>query len=247
MRPVVLTIAGADPTGGAGIQADLRTFEALGCRGTSAITALTLQDDEGVHGWEAVSARVVRAQVAAVLRGFRPAAAKTGMLGTAAIVGAVTEELRERGPRFLVVDPVLVSSSGADLLEPAGLEALRERLLPIATLVTPNRAEAERLSGMPIASEDDAVRAGEAIRRLGAQAVVVTGGHLPGSPTDVLVTVDGPTRFPGARIDGPDVHGTGCVFSAAVTARLAAGADLSGAVAEAKRHTLRTLRGELAG
>jgi len=245
VRPLVLTIAGSDPTGGAGLQADLRTFEALRCRGASVVTAITVQDSSGVHAWEAPSAGIVRTQLAAVLSDLGPVAAKTGMLATAAIVRTVAEELRSRPPRFLVVDPVLVSSSGRPLLEDAGIGALVESLLPLATLVTPNVAEAERLSGTRIASVDDAERAASDLRRTGATAVVVTGGHLP-EPTDVLVTAEGTRRIRGERIPGPDVHGTGCVFSAAVAAALATGAALPDAVLAAKEHTARLIRGELA-
>jgi hydroxymethylpyrimidine/phosphomethylpyrimidine kinase len=246
MRPTTLTIAGADPTGGAGIQADLRTFEALGCRGTSAITAITVQDSDGVHGWEAVPVAVVRAQVETVLRDLAPVAVKTGMLATSDIVVAVADALRARAPDFVVVDPVLVSSSGYELLEENGIAALRTELLPLASLVTPNVPEAERLSGIRIETADDAVRAGDLIRQLGADAVLVTGGHLPGEPTDVLVTAGGDERFAGERVGGPDVHGTGCVFSAAAAAALAGGAALPEAIADAKRFTARLLRGELA-
>lgn len=240
MRPAALTIAGADPTGGAGIQADLRTFEALGCRGTSAVTAITVQDSRGVHRWEPVTAELVRAQVAAVLRDAQPAAVKTGMLATAAIVEAVAGELRGREPA-IVVDPVLVSSSGLALLEEGGIDALRDALVPLATVVTPNVPEAERLSGVAIRTVEDSERAAVAIRRLGAAAVVVKGGHLAGAPVDVVVTADGAMRFAGDRIDA-HVHGTGCVFSAAIAAGLARRAALPEAVAAAKRHAERVIR-----
>jgi hydroxymethylpyrimidine/phosphomethylpyrimidine kinase len=238
MTPTILTIAGSDPTGGAGIQADLRTAAELGCRGASAVTAITVQDSRGVHGWEPVSADLVRQQVRTILRDFEPGAVKTGMLATAEIVEVVAEEIRREATRVLVVDPVLVSSSGAPLLQEGGLEALRRELLPLATLVTPNVDEARRLSGLPVESADDAGRAAAAIRDLGAAAVVVTGGHLEEEPgTDVLVTGDGVTRFAPERVEGRDAHGTGCVFSAAIACGLARGESLEEAVEGAKRLT----------
>ncbi|MGH2570759.1 MAG: bifunctional hydroxymethylpyrimidine kinase/phosphomethylpyrimidine kinase, partial [bacterium] len=179
--------------------------------------------------------------VAAVLRDAPHAAVKTGMLATAAIVGAVVAELRERGPRSLVVDPVLVSSSGFPLLESDAIDALQDRLVPLATVLTPNLPEAERLSGVAIRTAEDAERAAVALRRLGAASVVVTGGHFAGAPIDVLVTADGTTRFAGERISA-DVHGTGCVFSAAIAAGLARGAGLAEAVEGAKRYTERVIR-----
>jgi hydroxymethylpyrimidine/phosphomethylpyrimidine kinase len=205
------------------------------------VTAITVQDSGGVRDWEPVAPALVRAQVVAVLRDAPQAAVKTGMLATGSIVEAVAAELRERGPRSLVVDPVLVSSSGFPLLESDGIDALRERLVPLATVITPNLSEAERLSGVAIRTAEDAERAAAALRRLGAASVVVTGGHFGGAPIDVLVTADGTTRFEGERI-GADVHGTGCVFSAAIAAGLARGAGLAEAVEEAKRHTERVIR-----
>jgi len=241
-RPVALSVAGSDSGGGAGIVADAATFTAHGVWPTVAVTAVTAQDTAGVHAVQVVDADVVAAQVDAVCRDIRPDAAKTGMLGTAAVVEAVAAALaRARLP--LVVDPVLRATSGAELLDGEACHVLLHRLLPLATLVTPNLAEAAALTGLPVQDRRGMVAAGRALLGAGAGAVLVTGGHLPGGvAADCLVTADGHRWFTGDRIDAPGAHGTGCVLSAAVTARLARGEDVAGAVAGARRFVRRAIR-----
>ncbi len=240
--PVALSVAGSDSGGGAGIVADAATFRAHGVWPTVAVTAVTAQDTVAVRAVQVIDADVVAAQVDAVCRDIHPDAAKTGMLGTAAVVEAVAEALARARPP-LVVDPVLRATSGAELLPSAACRALLERLLPLATLVTPNLAEAAALTGLPVADRPAMVEAGRALLGTGARAVLVTGGHLPGGVVaDCLVTPDGHRWFAGPRIDAPGAHGTGCVLSAAVTARLARGEDLLDAVGGARRFVRRAIR-----
>ncbi len=233
---VALTVAGSDPGGGAGLQADLKTFAALGVYGASAVTALTVQDTTGVHAVHAVDPDVVAAQVRAVLADLEPAAAKVGMLGNAAVAAAVADALAGFAP--LVVDPVVRSSSGRALLDDAGLDVLRERLLPGAALATPNVAEAAALLGRtPEEVLEDPAGACRDLLVLGPRAVVLTGGHRPG-PTCVDLYCDGLAleELPAPRVETANTHGTGCTFSAAVAAHLARGEHPDRAVRAAKRY-----------
>src|SRR5438132_5207815 len=184
--PVALTIAGSDPSGGAGIQADLATFAAFGIHGASVVTALTAQNTRGVRAVTPVAAEFVRAQLDAVLDDLAVTAAKTGMLHDATTVAVVAERLGTRPLRHLIVDPVMLSTSGEVLLDSAGVEALRDRLLPLAALVTPNLQEAEVLTGKPVRGLADMREAARALVDLGVRAALVTGGHLPGEAVDVL-------------------------------------------------------------
>lgn len=236
---VALTIAGSDSGGGAGIQADLRTFMACGLHGVSAVTAVTAQNDRAITAAYPLPPEMVAAQIDAVSEGFTLDAVKTGMLATAAIVEIVAERLAAIDAP-LIVDPVLVSSSGVALLDDAGVELLATKLLPRAAVVTPNRMEAERLSGIAIASVADAEAAARKIRALGPGAVVITGGHLgDGDATVIDVLSDGtgalhlelPRRRELARR-----HGTGCAHSAALTAALASGRSVVEASREAQRY-----------
>jgi hydroxymethylpyrimidine kinase/phosphomethylpyrimidine kinase len=239
--PVALSVAGSDSGGGAGVVADTATFRAHGVWPTVAITAVTAQNTTGIHDVEVIDADVVRAQIVAVRADIRPDASKTGMLGNAAVVEAVADALE--GVGNLVVDPVLRSTSGTALLAPDAVEALVRRLLPGAALVTPNLAEATALTGLDTSDRAGMARAGAAIRALGASAVLVTGGHLPGRVVaDCLVTAEGARWFEGRRIESPHTHGTGCVLSAAVTARLARGEALADAVAGARQFVRRAIR-----
>ncbi|WP_313695668.1 bifunctional hydroxymethylpyrimidine kinase/phosphomethylpyrimidine kinase [Halorarum halobium] len=231
-RPVALTVAGTDSSGGAGVAADLAAMNACGAFATTAVTAVTAQNTTGVESVHPVPPETVAAQVRAVTADLPVAAAKTGMLGDAATVRAVAESIPAE--LSLVVDPVAVAASGATLLDDDGLVALRDRLLPRATLVTPNVAEAELLTGRAIADVDDAVDAARDLRELGADAAFVTGGHLDGDPVDSFAGPDGTERFAGDRVDTDGTHGTGCTLSAAVAAELAGGASLAEAVAEGK-------------
>ncbi len=244
-RPVALTVAGSDSGGGAGVVADAATFRAHGVWPTVAVTAVTAQDTMGVRAVAVIDPAVVRAQIEAVREDLAPAAVKTGMLGTAAVVEAVAQALVAQ-PN-VVVDPVLRSTSGTDLLEPAARGALVERLLPLAALVTPNLAEAAALSGLEVGGRRDMERAGRALLATGVGAVLVTGGHLPGPvAADCLVTPAGTRWLEGRRIDSPNTHGTGCVLSAAVTARLARGEGLEDAVRGARRFLRRAIRAGVA-
>ncbi len=219
---VVLTIAGSDPSSGAGVQADLKTFAAHGVYGTSAITALTVQNTQGVQSSEPVGPALVAAQIAAVADDFRVAAAKTGMLATAGIVEAVVAEVSRFALPNLVVDPIVVSSSGARLLDEAGVVLLRTSLLPLARVVTPNWSEAEALTGVRVANAADARLAGIALLQMGVRAAVVTGGHATGHDiVDVLVSADGVHELRATRVPGRSTHGTGCAFSASLAAHLA--------------------------
>lgn len=234
MTPVAMTIAGSDPSGGAGLQADLKTFHQHGVYGTSVVTLLTVQNTLGVSAVEVLSSEFVLAQFDAVESDIPPAAAKTGALGDAAIVAAVAE--RTKTCSFpLVVDPVMVSKHGAPLMDEDAVEVLLKKLLPNAFLVTPNLPEAARLSGMDVTDRPAMEEAAGAIARLGVKNVLVKGGHLKGDAVDLLWR-DGEVHWLEAgRVDTRHTHGAGCVLSAAITARLAKGEDLTGAVEGAKR------------
>jgi hydroxymethylpyrimidine/phosphomethylpyrimidine kinase len=234
VRTVALTIAGSDSSGGAGIQADLKTFAAFDVHGASVVTALTAQSTQAVRAVAAVAADFVGAQLDAVLDDLDVAAAKTGMLDRVEVVATVADRLRRRPVPHLVVDPVLVASTGATLLAPAGVDALRTLLLPLATLVTPNLREAETLTGRPVRDVAGMRDAARALVDAGARAALVTGGHLPGDPIDVLHDGRALHELPGVRHPGPSPHGTGCALSAAITARLARGDGLIAAVRTAK-------------
>jgi hydroxymethylpyrimidine/phosphomethylpyrimidine kinase len=231
---IALTIAGSDSGGAAGIQADLKTFQQFGVFGTTVVVALTAQNTLAVRAAEPVSLAMVRAQLEALAEDLPPAALKTGMLANAEIVSLVAAWIKERGWRPLVVDPVMVSTSGHRLLTSQAEVVLRTVLLPLAALVTPNLDEAEILTGAAVRDPAAMERAGAALLRLGAGAALVKGGHLTGGElTDVLVTPGGSRRFVHPRVATSSTHGTGCTLSAAVTAGLALGRDLDPAVSDA--------------
>jgi len=248
-RPCALTVAGSDSGGGAGIQADLKAFMAHGCYGASVITALTAQNTLGVAGIHAPDPEFVALQLRTVLEDIPVAAAKTGMLFSAAIASAVARGLA--GKTFpLVVDPVCVSQSGHALLEPDALVALRDLVLPLADLATPNRPEAEALTGVAIVDRESLFAALERLLSFGSRAVLLKGGHMEaegGRLTDWLAL---PGRDPLAlsvqRVDTPHTHGTGCTLSAAITARLARGESLPDAVRGAQAYLNRALAGGFA-
>jgi len=233
----VMTIAGSDSGGGAGIQADLKTFAALGTYGTSAITALTAQNTRGVLGVSAMSPEFVALQIDAIAVDIGADAVKTGMLANRGIIEAVAAKIIEHGLRPLVVDPVMLAKSGDPLLEPQARDALMERLLPIATVVTPNLPEAEVLCGFPIRDLDDMRRAARAIHARGPRVIVVKGGHLQGSDsTDLFFDGERFEELSGPRVETRNTHGTGCTFASAVAARLARGDSAWDAVRAAKRY-----------
>lgn len=241
-----LTIAGSDSGGGAGIQADLKAFHAHGVFGASVVTAVTAQNTREVRRALDMPVDLVRAQLDAIFNDLDIAAAKTGMLSSAAIIETVAEVLQARRVAQLVVDPVMVSKSGFRLLHDDAVETLVRRLVPQALVVTPNLDEASILAAMPIASLDDMKRAAERIGAHGPRAVVVKGGHARFAlAVDVLWTADGgavETLRPEGDVAERSVHGTGCTFSAAITARLALGEDVVPAVRSAKRYITRVIR-----
>jgi len=241
--PIALTIAGSDSGGGAGVQADLKTFVALGIHGTSAVTCVTAQNPKRVAAIEPVRAGLVRQQIEAVFAELRPDAVKTGLLWSAGIIEVVAEFFArgERPP--LVVDPVMVATSRAVLLKPAAIQALQERLLPLATLVTPNLDEAEILVGRRLRTLDDLRAAAQEIHACFGCAVLVKGGHLRHSllATDVLFDGKKLSEFSAPRVRGVITHGTGCTYSAAIAALLAKGHPLPRAVALAKRYVTRAI------
>lgn len=235
--PVALTVAGSDSGGGAGVQADLKTFHAFGVYGTSAITAVTAQNTVGVKAIHKVPAELVAAQIQAVIVDLHPSACKTGMLAAEAIIWAVAE-IFGTASLPLVVDPVMVAASGDPLLEETAVAALRDSLLPLATLVTPNLDEAEILTGMEVRSEPAMRAAAEALLEFGCDAALVKGGHLEGGEV-VDVMFDGAewTEWRATRLRSRSSHGTGCTLSAAVTAGLATGHDLRESVGLGIRFT----------
>lgn len=241
MRPVALTIAGSDPSGGAGVQADLKTFHQFGVYGQAAISLITVQNTVRVERVEPLSASLVAEQIRAVIEDMPPQAAKTGALGAVGVVEAVASIATTfRFP--LVVDPVMISKHGAALLSEEARSALINQLLPRATLVTPNLAEAAALTSIEIRDVDDMRRAAEKLVELGAGAALVKGGHLPGRADDVLFFRGEWRILPAARIETPHTHGTGCTYSAAITAQLAAGIDLITAVRRAKAFMTESIR-----
>lgn len=237
-----LTVAGSDSGGGAGIQADLKTFSAFRVFGMSVITAVTAQNSLGVQGVENLPPAFVAQQLRSVLTDFGADAAKCGMLSTAPIIEAVAAALREHPVEKLVVDPVMVAKSGDPLLQPDARKALAERILPLALVVTPNLPEAEALAGIPVAERRDMEEAARRIHALGPRYVLVKGGHLKGDALDLLWNGREATAFSTPRVDSPNTHGTGCTFSAAITAGLARGQALGDAIREAKAYVTRAIR-----
>ena len=235
--PVVLTIAGSDSGSGAGIQADLKTFAAHGVHGTSAITAVTAQNTLGVTAVQEVDLDVIAAQIDAVIEDMHPVAVKTGMLSSPEIVRLVAAKANEHGWQTLVVDPVMVASSGARLLRDEAVETYRTELLPLAAVTTPNLLEATELTGIEIASSGDAREAAKAISVLGVKYVVVKGGHMEvaGESRDLLYDGSDFVEFGLPWIDTTSTHGTGCTFASAITAQLALGGDIESAFRSAKK------------
>jgi hydroxymethylpyrimidine/phosphomethylpyrimidine kinase len=242
--PVAMTIAGSDSGGGAGIQADLRTFAFHKVHGTSAITCITAQNTLGVNRVDALPVEAVMAQIAAVAEDIGIQAAKTGMLLNQSIIAGVAEQVKARSLPNLVVDPVMVSRTGAQLIDDAAIATLRQSLIPLATLLTPNRYEAQILSGIEITSLEDMKTAAQAIFNLGSRAVLVKGGGMAGDLCGIDVWFDGDRLevLKTATINTTDTHGTGCTLAAAITANLALGLDLFSAVQQAKEYVTAALR-----
>jgi hydroxymethylpyrimidine/phosphomethylpyrimidine kinase len=244
MKPIrkALTIAGSDSGGGAGIQADLKTFAALGVYGTSALTAITAQNTVGVTQVFALSPKLVSAQIDAIIEDIGAHAVKTGMLANAAIIGAVSETIRRHRLKNVVVDPVMVATSGDLLIQKNAVDALRTQLIPLATVVTPNIPEAEELAGLTIRGGEDIENAARRIVRMGAKAVIIKGGHLKGPAVDLFFSDKHRFALRAPRIRTKNTHGTGCTFSAAVAACLARGEDLESAVRAAKKYITAAIR-----
>lgn len=241
MPAVALTIAGSDPSGGAGIQADLKTFHQFGVYGEAVLTLITVQNTTAVTRVECLHPRLVQEQLEAVLADIPPMAAKTGALGNLAIVETVADAARDFGFP-LVVDPVMISKHGAPLVSEESGQAIRNKLLPLAFLVTPNLDEAAALTGLEIRSVEDMRLAAWRLCELGAKAALVKGGHLEDTATDVLFSGKVWTEFPAEVIRTPHTHGTGCTYSAAITAELARGTELVTAVSRAKRFITEAIR-----
>jgi hydroxymethylpyrimidine/phosphomethylpyrimidine kinase len=238
--PRVLVIAGSDSSGGAGIQADIKTITVLGGYATTAITALTAQNTKGVQEVLPVAPVFVAAQMTAVLEDIGTDAIKTGMLATKGVVEAVAANLPTDIP--VVIDPVMVATSGGSLLDPDGIGVLKEKLFPKATLVTPNIPEAEILTGQNIKNEEDMKTAGEALLKTGAKAILIKGGHGKGDEIlDLLVTEKGVHEFRHKRIKSPNTHGTGCTLSSAIALGLASGLDIKKAVEMAIDYVLKAI------
>jgi hydroxymethylpyrimidine/phosphomethylpyrimidine kinase len=238
----VLTVAGSDSGGGAGIAADLKTMLALGVHGMSVICAVTAQNSTGVQGYWELPAEAVRAQLESVLSDIEVRAVKTGMLASARTVDAVADALGAVAAP-VVVDPVAASSHGQSLLAPGALAAIRNRLLPLATVVTPNLDEAELLTGVRAADEAGLLAAARAVLALGPRWVLVTGGHLPGDPVDLLYDGRDVHRFSSRRLPGRHTHGTGCTLASAIASLLALGADVPAAVAGAREYVTGAISG----
>lgn len=244
-RPVVLSIAGLDPSGGAGIVADIKTIFGLGCFPAAALTSITFQNTTGVFGAEHQSALTLRSQVEPIIRDMTVAAAKTGMLPTAEIVAEVARLFGEENLPAPVVDPVVVATSGDVLIDDEAFQILKTKLFPLARVVTPNIPEAEKLAGISIESESDMLRAAKTIQSLGARAVLVKGGHrsVGRHALDILLSEDGSfTEFRSEYIDVGEVHGSGCTLSAAIAAGLGNGLTLEDAIKAAKKYVTDTIR-----
>ncbi|MCS7135746.1 MAG: bifunctional hydroxymethylpyrimidine kinase/phosphomethylpyrimidine kinase [Nitrososphaerota archaeon] len=241
-RARALTVAGSDSGGGAGIQADLKTFAALGVHGMCAITAITAQNTVGVFDVQDIEVEVIRSQIRVVAEDIGVDAVKTGMLHTSQIIDAVADELSKIS-KPVVVDPVMVAKSGAELLKQDAIKALIERMLPIATVLTPNALEASKLVGFTVKTLDDAKKAAKAIAEMGPKAVVVKGGHISAERSIDTLYYDGEFRIlDSPRIDTKNTHGTGCVFASAIAAELAKGSDILNAVLVAKRFVLDAIK-----
>jgi len=241
-QPVVLTIAGFDPSGGAGVLADIKTIAAFECYGVAAVTSLTFQNTRQVRGALNQTAEAVREQIAPLFEDFEIAAIKTGMLPTAEIIQAVAGIIRANAVPVVVVDPVLKSTSGVDLVDDVAIDALTNDLIPIASLVTPNIAEAQRISGVDIKDQLQMERAAEVILKFGSRAVLVTGGDASsGSSTDFLLDAQGSAVFSTERIRSKHTHGTGCTLASALACLLARGSSLRESVPIAKQYVMQAI------
>lgn len=239
--PVALTIAGSDPSGGAGIQADLKTFHEFRVYGEAVVTLITVQNTRGVQRVECLPADLVEAQIRAVVEDIPPLAVKIGALGNSAIIASIASLAQEFELR-LILDPVMISKHGSRLLAADACDILRERLLPLSYVLTPNLEEASALTGMAVRDLSGMRRAAEALVKMGATSVVIKGGHLADTATDILLHEGECYEFPAPRIDTVHTHGTGCTYSAAITACLAKGFTVLAAVETAKSYIQEAIR-----
>lgn len=240
--PTALSIAGSDSSGGAGIQADLKTFITHGVYGMSAITAITAQNTCGVIGVMDVSEDIVAAQLDAIFTDIPPQAVKIGMVSSAAIIAVIAAKLNQYQARHIVLDPVMVATSGSRLIADDAVQALCDGLIPLAELITPNLPEAEALTGLSVCGPEDMIRAAQRLHDTYGCAVLVKGGHLSGQADDILIDAKGERHtFAGERIENPNTHGTGCTLSSAIAANLARGCALPEAVRRAKKYVATAL------
>lgn len=237
-----LTIAGSDSSGGAGIQADLKTFSAIGTYGMSVITAITAQNTEGVFDVEELSSNIIKSQIRVVCEDIPPKAIKVGMVSSPEIIKDIVDTLEEYPCEYLVVDPVMISKSGYALLKPEAMENLKKYLIPKAYIVTPNLPEAEEITNMKIHTVEDMKKAGQLILNLGPKYVLMKGGHLNGDCIDLLMGKDIFEIFEGERINRKNTHGTGCTISSAITSHLALGYDVKEAVRLSKEYITEAIR-----
>jgi hydroxymethylpyrimidine/phosphomethylpyrimidine kinase len=244
MRTVAraMTIAGSDSGGGAGIQADLKTFAALGVYGTSALTAITAQNTLRVTDVLELPTSLIASQIDAIISDIGADAVKTGMLSSSAVIRTVADKIKEHGLARLVVDPVMVAKGGDRLLQEEAVETLRTVLIPLAEVITPNVPEAEALTGIRIKTLDDARSAARRLVEMGARAAIVKGGHLEGPPTDILYDGKEFRAFTSQRIETTSTHGTGCTFASAIAAGLATGLSLRDSITQAKRYVTAAMR-----
>lgn len=240
-----LTIAGSDSGGGAGIQADLKTFMARNVFGMSAVTAVTAQNTLGVEGFHPIPLDMIEKQIDMVISDIGVDAVKTGMMGTADVIQLVARKLKEHSIEKLVVDPVMIAKGGAKLLEDDATQAIIEHLLPLATIVTPNIPEAEVILDAKIETIDDMIEAAKKLVSLGAKGAVVKGGHFDGDPIDIFYDGSEARAFPGKRVETRHTHGTGCTFAACIAAELAKGASLERSVETAKAYITAAITEEL--
>ncbi len=241
----ILSIAGSDSSGGAGIQADLKTITCLGEYGMTVITALTAQNTMGVMGVESVSVHMVKEQMDAVFQDIRPDAVKLGMIATPEIMEAICEKLAAYGAKNIVVDPVMVATSGSSLMENRTVQTLKNQLIPIADVITPNISEAEVLSGMRIITKEDMVEAAKMIATFCRGAIMIKGGHLSETADDLLYWKGEAKWFSGRRIENPNTHGTGCTLSSAIATYLAKGNSMEESVRLAKAYVAGAIEAQL--
>lgn len=237
-----LTIAGSDSSGGAGIEADLKTFSAIGTYGMSVITAITAQNTQGVFAVEDLSEEIIKKQIEVVFEDIPPKAVKIGMVSSPQIIKKIVDTLKKYNPKYLVVDPVMVSKSGYSLLKPEAKENLIKYLIPMAYIITPNIPEAEEITGMVIKDVEDMKIAGKKILKLGTKYVLIKGGHLEGEAVDVLIGEDIFKVYHQKRINKKNTHGTGCTLSSAIASHLALGYDVKKSVELSKEYITEAIR-----